>query len=77
MIRLIDISKQYYTTSDAEGSPPLFAFVDTIIDKFIEINGQQFWGSVQEFEQKYIHSKGWRGMPIDRFLGLLGEYKTS
>lgn len=46
MIRFIDLRGQI--TNDRD---PNFAFFDTVTDRFIDLAGEQEWGSVEEFAQ--------------------------
>lgn len=50
-----------------------FAFFDTTIDRFIEIDGQQVFESIQDLKDAFLSDK--RGQQfLDRLLGLIPTY---
>lgn len=75
MIRFIDLTHQIYCDEHMlpEEQQRPFAFYDTCVDKFVEICGCQTWESLEDFEFEFTFG-GWRGMPIERFTGLLPDW---
>ena len=78
MIRFIDIGKQYwgYTPSldDDDDYREEFAFIDTAVDRFVDVNGFQCWDCWDDFEEDYIAFGGWRGaLEPERFKSLTNE----
>uniref|UniRef100_A0A6M3XRI9 Uncharacterized protein n=1 Tax=viral metagenome TaxID=1070528 RepID=A0A6M3XRI9_9ZZZZ len=68
MIRFIDLGKQYWLDSD---NKEFFAYIDTVPDRFVDVNGNQYWDCWEDFEQDYIDASGWRGeVDLERFKGL-------
>ena len=47
-----------------------FAFIDTVVDRFVDVGGNQFWDSWDDFAEDY---NGWRGMELERFRGLVDK----
>lgn len=74
MIRFIDLTHQIYCDEhmqpDEQQRP--FAFYDTCVDKFVELCGDQTWESQEDFEVSFAWGE-WRGMPKERFIGLIPE----
>lgn len=76
MIRFIDLRSQIYIS---DYSSVVFAFFDTIVDRFIEFDGEQCWGSRQEFIDAYKadpKSKPSGSRPLHRFISLMPEWVT-
>jgi len=47
MIRFVDIGRQINCNPDG---PRQFAIWDTIVDRFVTLNGEQVWDSFEEFK---------------------------
>jgi hypothetical protein len=62
MIRFIDLTGQI---CDGEKE---FAFFDTVTGRFIDVNGEQTWDTVEDLKSVYT------GKDIDRYLNLIPEH---
>ena len=85
MIRFIDLGLQYWLEMEPDlqddPEPQHFAFIDTVIDRFVDVSGSQFWDNWDDFQEDYSASEGWDDrvsggkMPLERFRGLMeGKY---
>ena len=69
MIRFINLEKQYWLPGSDD--PEYFSFIDTISDRFVEANGEQFWECWDDFEEDYNAGEKWRGIELERFKSLV------
>jgi hypothetical protein len=58
MIRFIDMTNGYWLFPEDKLGP--FAFIDTVIDTFVTVAGEQFWDDAEHFEEACTraHEKG-------------------
>ncbi len=49
MIRFIDLTGQIYLDEDEESPIKVFAFFDTVTDKFLSFSGFEKWESIERF----------------------------
>lgn len=74
MIRFIDLGKQYW--EENEFANKSFAFINTVTDRFVEFNTNQFWDTKEDFTEDYKQS-GYECIPseegLERFLSLIPE----
>ena len=83
MIRFIDVGKQYwgeaYHIEDDPEYREEFSFIDTVVDKYVTVNGNQYWNCWDDFADDYESSGGWDDrvaggkMPLERFRCLIDE----
>ena len=79
MIRFIDIKKQYWGIQELEEElcsntsefEDQFAFIDTVIDRFVDMGDCQYWDCWDDFVESYGEGGGWREIPLDSFKSLL------
>lgn len=72
MIRFIDLGKQYWGENESM-LPDFFAFIDTTIDKFVELNGSQFWECWDSFMEDFNANKGYKNISIGKFASLVDK----
>lgn len=84
MVRFIDIGKQYwggleYSDNDDDYREE-FAFIDTAVDRFIDVNGRQYWDCWDDFAEDYNVNGGWDNkvsggkiQKLDRFKSLMDD----
>lgn len=65
MIRFIDLGNQIIDDYNE------FSFYDTTIEKFVEFQGNQTWGSIEDFTNDY------EGKELDRYLKLIPDDWTN
>jgi len=71
MIRFIDLGGQYYADDSDDKEYQTFAFIDTVVDRFVEANDEQFWQCWDDFAEDYKLGEKWREMELKRFKSLV------
>ena len=70
MIRFIDLGNQIYPLSE-DKEDHMFAWWNTVVDRFEEFNDNYIWGSWDEFASDLHYDRGIQGIyDIDRYLCL-------
>ena len=72
MIRFIDLGRQQWLNQEDEENEKSFAFINTVTDRFIELDINQFWDTKEDFIQDYKQNcLGEEG--LEEFLSLIPE----
>jgi len=72
MIRFIKLGRQYWGGGDENREH--FAYIDTVVDKFVQVNGEHFWDCWEDFVEDYNSlGRGWREIPLERFKSLTAK----
>lgn len=76
MIRYVDLASFYWCDEPESGEPRYpFAFLDTITDRFIELDGTQIWDCVEDFKVDHASEfpEAVERRELERFLNKLPD----